>query len=542
DMSKLERSDLLVLRQDDVTGIAKTAVIFLCVLATGFLLNFLQVYLVERTSQRIMHDIRMAIFEHLQKLSLAFFHANPVGRLVTRATNDVQNLHEMFNALFANIVKDLLLIAGITGVLFWINWRLGLVCYAVLPLLLIGTIYFSSKSRSAFRLVRIKVAVLNAQISENLAGISVVKAFCREQLNEKRFHALNEENYVANMRQTVVFAVFSPLVDLARLSAIALIIWYGGGQTIRDAITLGTLVIFLYYVRMFFRPIQDLAEKYNIIQSAFASLERIYLLFIDASFIDEPDSPLAARKLKGRIDFQNVSFSYNNREQVLQDVTLNVKAGETIAIVGPTGAGKTTIINLLERFYDVQQGVILIDGSNIMHMEKRLLRRSIGLVMQDVFLFGGTIRNNITLGREYSEAEIARALAVSNANEVIARLPHGLDEEINQGGKTLSSGERQLLAFARAVILDPVILVFDEATSNIDPLTEGLIQNALEKIMLDRTCIVIAHRFSTIRNADRIVVMHKGRIHEEGSHDELIRAGGMYTRLARLQQLEHAAV
>jgi len=538
-LHKLNKKELACLRADDYREIVKISGAFVIILVLGFLFNFSQVYLVEFTSQKIMHDIRTNIFTHLQSLSLSFFTRNPVGRLVTRATNDVHNLHEMFSALFANILKDLFIILGIMGVLFWVNWQLSLVCFALLPFLIGCTAIFSLKSRTAFREVRIKIAAINSFIQENISGISVVKSFSREKLNEINFQKLNHDNYRANMNQTTVFAVFTPVIDLTRLSAMALIIWYGGGKVIQDSISLGTLVVFLYYMRMFFRPIQDLAEKYNIIQSAFASLERIYLLLMDRNVIKDPALPQKPEGINGNIEFNNVSFYYNENEPVLNDVSFSVGNGEAVAIVGPTGAGKTTIIKLLERSYDVQKGSICIGGTDVCEMGKSFLRSQIGLVMQDVFLFAGTIRSNITLGNNsFSDKEVEEALKISNADSFVKRLPAGMNTEVTEGGKTLSAGERQLLSFARAILINPKILILDEATSNIDPLTEGLIQDALEKIMQQRTSLVIAHRFSTIRKADRIIVLHKGHIHEQGTHDELMQKQGLYYRLALLQYIK----
>ncbi|MEI6126520.1 MAG: ABC transporter ATP-binding protein, partial [Pseudomonadota bacterium] len=413
---------------------------------------------------------------------------------------------------------------------------LTLVCFSVLPVLIVCAILFSVTSQNAFREVRVKIASLNSKIQENITGISVVKAFCREKATVLKFQKLNQENYAANMKQTIVFALFTPFVDLTRVSAIALIIWYGGGKTITEALTLGTLVVFLYYMRMFFTPIQDIAEKYNIIQSAFASLERIYLLLHDTSIIADPPAPVRPEIFPGTIEFRNVSFSYNENEPVLSDVSFSVKSGETVAIVGLTGAGKSTIINLIERFYDVTRGSICIGGTDIRRMDSSFLRSNIGLVMQDVFLFSGTIESNITLGSTlYSPEQINHAAAVANAAGFIQRLPAGMQEEVQEGGKTLSAGQRQLLSFARAVLINPRILILDEATSNIDPVTEGLIQDAMEKLLQGRTAIIIAHRFSTIRRADRIIVLHKGRIHEQGTHDELLAQEGLYRQLYDLQ-------
>ncbi len=529
---------LAALRADDFRGIIELAQLFLYVLLGGFILTFTQMYLVEYTSQKIMHDIRMNVFGHLQQRSMSFFTKNPVGRLVTRATNDVQNLHEMFSALFANIAKDICMIVGIIVVLFIVSWKLALVSFSLLPLLVLGTFFFNRLSRSAFREVRIKVAALNARAQENLSGISVVKAFGRELHNIRQFNKLNHENYRANMKQTLVFAVFNPLVDLCRFSAIALIIWYGGMQTMRDAVSLGTLVLFLYYMRMFFRPIQDLAEKYNILQSAMASLERLYLLLHDTGTINDPPEPrsLPAPGPGPVIEFENVSFSYQEGEPVLQDVSFTVEKGETVAIVGLTGAGKSTIINLLERFYDIQSGSIRINGVDVHLMQKNELRKNMSLVLQDVFLFAGTLRSNLTLGKEYDDEAVLRALQITHADRLERRFENGLAAKITEGGKTLSAGERQLVSFARAVLCDTEILVLDEATSSIDPVTESLIQDALKHMLSRRTSLVIAHRLSTIRNADKIIVLHKGAIHEQGTHDQLMQQQGLYYRLSQLQE------
>jgi ABC-type multidrug transport system fused ATPase/permease subunit len=538
-LTDLEKPDIMALRSHDLHGISRICLAFIVVLLAGFVLNFTQILLVERTSQRIMHDLRCSIFSHLQGRAMSFFTKNPVGRLVTRATSDVQNLHEMFSALFSSIFKDIFLILGIMAALFILSWKLSLVCFALLPLLIAGAAAFSYTSHNAFREVRVKIAALNSMIQENLAGITVVKAFCREWHTAGRFNHVNHETYRANMRQTVVFAIFTPMVDFTRVCAFALIIWYGGGQTLREAISVGTLVIFLYYMRMFFTPIQDLAEKYNIVQSAVASLERLYLLFEEKEVIADSQEAQAPAQLAGAVEFRNVTFGYNERETVLHDISFSVKPGETVAIVGLTGAGKTTIINLLERFYDLQAGAILIDDRDIRTMPQHFLRNSIGLVLQDVFLFAGTIRSNITLGCPgFSDEQILKALAVANADRLVAKLPGGLDAMVTEGGRTLSAGERQLLSFARAVLIDPKILVLDEATSNIDPVTEGLIQDALEKIMHGRTCIVIAHRFSTIKKANRIIVLHKGKVAEAGSHDELMASSVLYKQLYELQYKE----
>ncbi len=538
-LSNLTKKDLRIIRDNDFKGILKITFYFIGIILASLLFTFFQIFIVEFACQKIMHEIRMDIFNHIQTRSHAFFTSNPVGRLVTRATNDVQNLHEMFNALFANILKDILLIFGITGVLLWVNWKLAFVCFCVIPILIAASTFFSIKSRKSFRLVRIKIAAMNSQIQENINGIAVVKAFCREKINTSLFKQLNSENYDANMSQTIIFAVFNPVVDCTRLLVIAIIIWYGGGLAIQEQISIGTLVLFLYYMRMFFRPIQDLAEKYNIIQSAFASLERIYLLLNNNDQISDPVKPVLSNINNGKIEFKNVSFRYNKDEPVLNDISFTIYPGQTVAIVGLTGTGKSTVINLVERFYDVIEGQVLIDGIDIRKIKKTNLRNSIGLVLQDIFLFAGTIRSNITMGNDsYTDEEIYSALKTANADQLVKKLPKGLDEDVLEDGKTLSTGERQLLSFARAILIKPKILILDEATSNIDPITEELIQNALEKITQKRTSLVVAHRFSTIQKADRILVLHKGIIHESGTHDELMKGKGLYFKLSNLQHIK----
>jgi len=538
-LSKLTSSDLRVIRDNDFKGILKITFYFICILLTSLIFTFFQIFIVEYACQKIMHEIRLDIFKHIQSRSHTFFTSNPVGRLVTRATNDVQNLHEMFNAIFANILKDILLIVGITGILLWVNWKLAIVCFSVLPFLIAVSTFFSIKSRKAFRLVRIKIAAMNSQLQENITGIAVIKAFCREKINVKAFKVLNQDNYIANMKQTIIFAVFNPVVDCTRLLVIASIIWYGGGLAIQENITIGTLVLFLYYMRMFFRPIQDLAEKYNIIQSAFASLERLYLLMNNNEQIIDPENAELQEITDGKIEFKNVSFRYNPDEPVLNNISFTVNPGQTFAIVGLTGTGKSTIINLIERFYDIKEGQILIDGIDIRKIKKTDLRCNIGLVLQDIFLFAGTIRSNITLGNDsFTDEEIYSALETANADSLVKKLPKGLNEDVMEGGKTLSTGERQLLSFARAILINPKILILDEATSNIDPITEDLIQNALEKITQKRTSLVVAHRFSTIQKADRILVLHKGKIQESGTHDELMKEKGLYFKLSNLQHIK----
>jgi len=536
DMKGFNQGDILTLRGEDVRGVAVVSALFMLILILSFGFNFLHVYAMEYTGQRVMNDLRIRVFDHIQRLSLSFFDRTPVGRLVTRATNDVQNLHEMLTRVFVYLFKDIFLLAGIIVLLLKINWELALVCFSLVPLIFSITLYFSGKARDAFRVVRLTIAKINGTLQEDFSGIKVVQIFNRERENFRRFKVLNHENYLANMRQIVIFALFVPIIEIVGTIAIALLIWYGGGKVISNTLSLGTLVAFLSYLRMFFQPIRDISEKYNIMQSAMASTERIFEVLDNREMIPEPPAPKSLPGIRGNIEFRNITFSYTGDEVVLKDVSFGVGAGETVAIVGATGAGKTSIINLLERFYDPQGGQILIDGVDIRELDKSFLRSQIGLVLQDVFLFAGDIRSNIRLGNEgLSQYEIERIARYVNADRFIQKFPKGLEEEMKEGGTTLSAGERQLLAFARALAVSPKILILDEATSNVDTETERLIQDALRKLMEGRTSIIIAHRLSTIQRADRIIVMHKGSIREMGTHAQLMSQRGIYYRLYRLQ-------
>lgn len=534
-LKELKREDLLILRGRDLRGVFHIGLLMVLILSLNFALTFSQVYAMEVAGQKMMHDLRMKVFSHLQTLSISYFDKNPVGRLVTRLTNDIQNVHEMFTSVLIHLVKDVLLVIGIILFLLHLHQELALVSFSVIPLILITTLFFSRRARDAFREIRSRIAQMNSFFHENFSGIKVVQLFGRERENSRRFQKVNEKYFLANMKQISIYATFVPLVEILSSGALGLLLWYGGGKVIQEALTLGLLVAFISYIRMFFQPLRDLSEKYNILQSAMASLERIFQLLDQKEKGYESMAPQKI-EIKGNIQFHHVSFSYHDGEEVLRDVSFSIRQGETVAIVGATGAGKTSLIHLLERFYDVQKGAILIDGVDIREIDLYQLRRSIGLVMQDTFLFSGDIEENIRLGNPEGDGRKVREVAqMVNAEKFIQRLPSGYQTKVGEGGEVLSSGEAQLLAFARALYINPKILILDEATSHVDPETERLIQEGIARLIKGRTSLIIAHRLSTIQRADKIIVLHKGRVREMGTHRELIARKGIYFKLYQIQ-------
>ncbi|MFH2220438.1 MAG: ABC transporter ATP-binding protein [Pseudomonadota bacterium] len=545
-LERLKENDLSTLRKSDLAGLGIVSVVFLAVIVANFILNFVQVMIMEYTGQMIMHDLRVRLFSHIQNLSVAFFTQNPVGRLVTRVTNDIQNMHELFTSVVAFVFKDLFLLTGIAVVLLGIDWKLALVSFSVLPFVLLASFRFSGQAREVFRVLRIKLAEINTRFSETIGGMKVVQLFLQEHENYRRFARLNHENYRAGMRQVHVFAVFMPAIEVLGSAALAVVIFYGGGSVLSERISLGALVAFISYIKMFFRPIRDIAEKYNILQNAMASAERIFLILDSTESLPQPVAADGSAERGRRYDLEkiseirleNVSFAYVSGETVLKEISLQVRAGETVAVVGPTGSGKTTMINLIVRFYDPTAGRVLVNGRDIKTIETSILREKLALVMQDPFLFSETIKENMVLeNRRISGEVLERIIDDSNCRDLVDRLPDGVDTVLSEGGMSISSGERQLISIARAFARDPDLIILDEATSYIDSETEQKIQEALFNLMKDRTSIIIAHRLLTARNADRIFVLNRGKIIETGTHDELMRQGGFYFRLNQLQNI-----
>ena len=549
----------LGIRHRDTYVLDRIALAYLSALLMGMGLGYLQTQIMQRVGQGLMVDLRSDLFRHLQRLPVSYFDSQPIGRLMTRVTNDVEVLNEMFTAGIDALFGDLFILTGIVVAMAQLNVELLVVTFSVLPVMVLVTLTFRVKVRRAFRDVRSCLARLNAFLNENLGGMSTVQLLGREARNHAAFSDINAAHRDANLRANRYHAVFFPLLEFVSAMALALIVWYGGRQVMWTGITLGTLVAFIQYTQRFFRPLSDLSEKYGILQQAMASAERIFELLdtpTDVAAVALParngaaaagdarpapaavTTGLAPSEPGMRVEFDHVWFAYNGERWVLEDVSLTLEPGERVAIVGPTGSGKTTLTSLLLRFHAPQRGEIRVDGRPLADWEPAELRRRIGLVLQDVFLFSGTVESNLTLGDPSIDSGRAREAAREvHADHVVERLPGGFDAEVRERGTTLSAGERQLLAFARALARGPELLVLDEATSSVDTHTERLIRAALRRLMRGRTSMVIAHRLSTIHDVDRIVVLHHGRVRETGSHAELMAAGGLYFRLVQLQYL-----
>ncbi|NLI99278.1 ABC transporter ATP-binding protein [bacterium] len=527
---------LSVLRQSDWKGLTRLAIFFMLIGVFRFIASFIQVILTTLAGQRSMHRLRTAIFSHLQHLPVRFFDRNPVGRLVTRATNDVDTLNQFFSEVITSFFYDGFILLGLMIALPIYNWRLSLVLFAIVPPMVVATVVFRRRLRDAFRKVRVRIARINAFLNENLSGIKIIQMFRQEAKRIKEFHTINESYYDARFKQMMVFAVFRPLVDFLAMFAMAAIIWFGAHWIVAGVLTVGFLTAFLRFAEIFFEPVRDLTEKFNLLQQAMASGERIFMLLDEKK--EDYDGVTIDKKVRGDIEFQNVWFAYNEEEWVLKDISFRIKPGERVAFVGATGAGKTSLINVLSRFYEIQKGRILLDGKDTKDIDKKFLRSNVGIVMQDVFLFLGDIETNIKLRSELPQEIVESAARTTNASQFISKLPDTYKSPVQERGVNLSVGERQLISFARALAFDPAILVLDEATSSVDTKTEALIQDAIHKLLEGRTSLIIAHRLSTVRDADRIIVLDHGKIVEEGSHEELMARKDFYYGLYKLQ-FEH---
>lgn len=524
-----------VAMEDRLHGLSVIASLFLGVIFLGFVANFFQVIALEWTGQRIMHSLRQSLFNHVLHLNLSFFSAHRVGRLVTRHTNDIQNMYEMFTSVIITLFNEGVRLVGILAILFWMNWRLSVLLALTFPIMILITLWFGRLSREAFRRIRAHLAGINAFLQEAVSGISVIQIFLRETDAKERFTGLNRKYFTAAMYQIRVFGIFVPLIEVMSSITLALIVWYGGSQILENYMTLGMLTAFISYMRLFFQPIRELSQKYTIVQSAMASAERIFQLLDTKDYIPALKDPVTPLDVKGGIEFRDVSFAYEPGRPVLEDISFAIKPGETLAVVGATGSGKTTVINLLERFYDPVRGRILLDGIDIHRFEPKWLREQLGLVMQDIFIVPGTFRDNVLLDRQLGEPQLKEILEVSQLSRLVGKLPEGIETRIGEGGMDLSSGQKQLLSFARVLARDPKILILDEATANVDTETEMLVEDAIRALLSNRTSIIIAHRLSTIRRASQIIVLDHGQIMERGTHEELMGRRGLYYHLQMIQ-------
>jgi ATP-binding cassette subfamily B protein len=520
-----------------LAGLGGLAALYVLLLVSAFAAEYIQTWTLQLTGQRIMFDLRMSLYTHLQRLDLKYYDRNPVGRLMTRVTSDVDVINDLFTAGVVTIFSDVFTLIGIMVILLWMNWQLALVAFTVLPLIVLVTQWFRTHVRESYRVVRGLIARINAFLQENLTGMSTVQLFRRERLNFARFDDIDRKHRDANIESIFYYAVFYPAIEVIGSLSLALIIWYGGLRVIEEALSLGALVAFVQYSQRFFRPISDMSEKFNVMQSAMASSERIFKLLDEPVVVAPPARPRPRTPpAAGHIVFDRVWFAYSGEDWVLKDVSFEVHPGERVGIVGATGSGKTTLINLLLRFYDVQKGRITVDGVDIKELELADLRSLFSLVLQDVHLFSGTIAENIRLGnREISDDGVRAAARAVHADGFIARMAGDYGAAVAERGSTLSVGQKQLLSFARALAFDPRVLILDEATSSVDTETENLIRDALKVLMSGRTTIAIAHRLSTIQDMDKILVLHKGAVRESGSHQNLLAIRGIYYKLFQLQ-------
>lgn len=535
---KLTSNDLKVLRQNDFKGILKAGILFLLLLFSGFFLNLADTWLLQKMGQQIVYKLREETFTHIHSLSLSFFNITPVGKLVTRVSNDTEAVNELFSTILVKLFKNVVKIIGYAVVMLSINVKMAGISFLLLPLVAILTFVFRHLSRKAYQITRNKITELNTFLSEHISGMKLIQIFAREKEKYSEFEGKSMELYRANFREIMTFAIFRPSIYLVSVIAMILVIRTGSLSVLNGSLSLGTLFVFITYISSFFEPIQELSEQLGTLQSSIASAEKIFSVLDVKPEIVSPADP-APVNILGEIEFRHVWFAYKEENYILKDVSFVIHPGEKAAFVGATGAGKSTILNLIGRYFDIQKGQILIDGIDIHEIDLDVLRGAIGQVQQDVFIFTGDIKSNISLNNEaISPDNVRQAAEIVNADPFIQKLPHGYDEPVTERGSTLSAGQRQLLSFARTLAYDPKILVLDEATANIDTETETLITQALARLMDGRTTIMVAHRLSTIQHADKIIVMHHGEIKESGTHQELLAKDGLYKKLYELQLMD----
>lgn len=516
-------------------SITSMGILYMLIIAAGSILTFTQVNLMNHAGQQIISKLRKQVFNHIQHLPLSYLDKFSTGRLITRATNDVEALNEMYTDVLINLFRDIFLLIGIVIVMFRLNVALSLISFIAIPLIFLITNFFKKKIKENFKTIKSLIGRINGFFAENISGMKLVQIFNSQQEKQREFKELNDEYYKSTMFQVRMNSLLRPIIEILQTITVAVLVWYGMGRIMDTTLELGVLYAFTNYIKQFFNPINDLAENYNTVQSAIVSADRIFELLDEKDVLEDLDTGLEVQKLNGEIEFKNVWFAYEGEDWILKNISFKILPGENVAFVGATGAGKTTIINLISRFYEIQKGEILIDGVNIKDYKLRDLRRHVTVVLQDVFLFSGDIKKNISLNTEICDDEIQKALKMSGAEDFINELPKGIDEPVRERGSTFSAGQRQLLSFARAIAHNPSILVLDEATANIDTKTELLIQESIERISNNRTTLIIAHRLSTIRNADKIILLSKGKILEIGNHNELMKKGKYYRELYEAQ-------